>query len=1166
MYLSLLVILPVSLANQPDAPMLNSIATADYVGKLFLKLNTLSIDYVVPIAEIEETIDFLSFKVTTMKYATDLEKLRPISLRSGDLTFTVFQSPLTLHMASSVCTNFKLKPLTITDLPTDFKVPFSIYSLTFHFELYLSDDRLTCLTPSNVLSDTECLDLLQTVTKSDPSFPVQQELRDYLTKNMTTSKSLYLSMERNKFQLTPNSYGISACVGEIAVQTSNDIKRLHDHFFSKLIQIFEHIFDIIDLTVYHLSDTLLTIAAEESDPIQLPFNVSSLDLEILELIPQLLPNIVNHNSEVTDFDLFFKTCVNTSQDAALYKLKLSQTEIKNLTEREKSIVYASLLQFNIAVKKRLAALTTNIFNSTNHADSLSNYLLFDYNQSPFSFKNLLLNTMRISEEDISLEYFLIIQNQKNTLFQNIAHILNIEHRPVHLSRAMFSTIARRKPPPISSVIELRKLKELAGKAKAAPTASFTRPPNMKSAARPKRSWGGFWGDALSLATQEDMNKVLEHELSIGDNELKLSKSLWNITITNSQMISSLKTVTSGISKLVTEEQSIFDQIDEIMGTEEKYLTQMNDLLNMVDRSVALVADYQMIQLQVSLLIHLTDKVKSLVTAILTNTVDVTQIPLTLFKSHLQDNLKTTLRLAQYKLLYSAQGTVLNIHLPVLSNPYYMYTFRIIPFYLDGTWYQPITPKDIAINAINEVLDVQETRKKCTQVNDDLACDSEHARVYKFSGLAAAEDTKKLPKYRSELLCAIRTLKNIENPATNTPYPCGLELYYTLDEQKYIFKGNKLMLASPVSDMLTSQCENSKENTVQKIHKSLNTLTVNENCHYETSQMVIHRIEKLQNLEKIADFDELDTVKAVSNLDNLLEQSFTTVRNMSLIRQQLKKYNTSLVQNKHTVEELSKTLSIVDSIHQITKFDPTTIDLSQPFATSNWITAIFWTLVLLVIAIIIYGSYQRCPSKCTSCFAIPLIIIKHMCCACIQVVQKAATASYQAAPQTDPESHPRTSTSNNKAASTASCPTRNSNILHNYSYKETQFLVHNPTTLQWTIQTAAYEAYSIQSVIAISDAEFKRIKYNTILNIVSDMENNPLAYVPNPPAQTIEKYKNMLRNASPTETFTDSENTIRHKKYAFLVFKPATCLWTNHQTNQAVTGLSNPAEYANATCY
>jgi hypothetical protein len=113
MYLTLIAMIPASETNTPSSnvPRLNSIATADYVGKLFLKLSTLSIDYVVPIAEIEETIDFLSFKVTTMKYATDLEKLRPISLISGDLTFTVFQSPLSLHMASAVCSNLNLKPL-----------------------------------------------------------------------------------------------------------------------------------------------------------------------------------------------------------------------------------------------------------------------------------------------------------------------------------------------------------------------------------------------------------------------------------------------------------------------------------------------------------------------------------------------------------------------------------------------------------------------------------------------------------------------------------------------------------------------------------------------------------------------------------------------------------------------------------------------------------------------------------------------------------------------------------------------------------------------------------------------------------------------------------------------------------------------------------------------
>jgi hypothetical protein len=88
----------------------------------------------------------------------------------------------------------------------------------------------------------------------------------------------------------------------------------------------------------------------------------------------------------------------------------------------------------------------------------------------------------------------------------------------------------------------------------------------------------------------------------------------------------------------------------------------------------------------------------------------------------------------------------------------------------------------------------------------------------------------------------------------------------------------------------------------------------------------------------------------------------------------------------------------------------------------------------------------------------------------------------------------------------------------------------------------------------------------ILKTVSDMENNILTYIPNPSAQIIERYKNTLKNASPTQTFTDRENAIRHKKYVFLIFDPETSIWKNHQTNQAVTGLPNPAEHANATCY
>ncbi len=230
------------------------------------------------------------------------------------------------------------------------------------------------------------------------------------------------------------------------------------------------------------------------------------------------------------------------------------------------------------------------------------------------------------------------------------------------------------------------------------------------------------------------NKALQKEVELADNERILSSSLFNMTITNAQMISSLKTLTTGVSKLVTEEQGSIDQIDTIMDSESQYLEQLNELINLVDKTTTLVADYQMIQLQISLLIHLTEKVKALVYAILTHTIDVTQIPLSVFKPHLQDNLKMTLRLANYKLKQTTGGTVLNIQMPVLSNPYVMYTFQILPFKINNLWYQSVTPPDIAINAIREIIDVLSTLKGCTKIHSDYACDPQHVRVYKFEGL------------------------------------------------------------------------------------------------------------------------------------------------------------------------------------------------------------------------------------------------------------------------------------------------------------------------------------------------------------------------------------------------------------------------------------------------
>jgi len=374
-----------------------------------------------------------------------------------------------------------------------------------------------------------------------------------------------------------------------------------------------------------------------------------------------------------------------------------------------------------------------------------------------------------------------------------------------------------------------------------------------------------------------------------------------------------------------------------------------------------------------------------------------------------------------------------------------------------------------------------------------------------------------------------------------------------------------MLSSPVIDSLTAECADNSQNDRRQIIRGLNVFSLKKDCHYETSQIVIHTVRDIRVQDAITDLDEIDTINSISDLDVFLQQEFPVKGNMSRIKEQLRKYNSSLTQVKHTVE-----------------------DLSKPLATSNWVTIMFWTLVSLLTVIIVYGSYKKCPTKCTNCLAVPFIVLKNLCCVCAQVVRQSASVQYRAAPQLDVEMQNYANRPNNASAPqnepgnpSGSCGL---NVLQNCSYKETLFLQFNPAAIQWSVQLAAYEAYMIQAAINTSDTDIIRIRLNTVTNRVTDMDNNVLDYVPNPPPAVLDKYAAILNNAAPTPTFTDNEGTIRHKKYMFLTFNSVTRTtirhkkymfltfnsvtrtWYNTQTGLTITGIPNPVEYRSAKCY
>jgi len=213
------------------------------------------------------------------------------------------------------------------------------------------------------------------------------------------------------------------------------------------------------------------------------------------------------------------------------------------------------------------------------------------------------------------EAFIVIQDQKAMLFQDISFILNLDYAPEHISRSQFSKLARQKV--INHTLSEKLLNKLAP--------NITRQAKLAQQAagqgvtmpRSKRSWGGFWGSVFSLASQDDISKNHQHELKLDHNELKIATTLRNVTVTNANLLASLQNVTAGVFELITEEKDIFSQIQYIMHAEDEQTESLQNLIQTVDRSTSLVAEYLALQTQTSLLLNSVQNVQNLVSAILT---------------------------------------------------------------------------------------------------------------------------------------------------------------------------------------------------------------------------------------------------------------------------------------------------------------------------------------------------------------------------------------------------------------------------------------------------------------------------------------------------------------------------------------------------------------------
>jgi hypothetical protein len=109
-----------------------------------------------------------------------------------------------------------------------------------------------------------------------------------------------------------------------------------------------------------------------------------------KLIQQALPSKVQARTEPTAFDSFFTNYANITQDRTFSRIKLTRNEMTRLDSRQKASLYASLMQFKTTINKRISAVVETILNTTLEHEAFSDTLLFTSDQSPYSFKSLVL--------------------------------------------------------------------------------------------------------------------------------------------------------------------------------------------------------------------------------------------------------------------------------------------------------------------------------------------------------------------------------------------------------------------------------------------------------------------------------------------------------------------------------------------------------------------------------------------------------------------------------------------------------------------------------------------------------------------------------------------------------------------------------------------------------
>jgi len=379
----------------------------------------------------------------------------------------------------------------------------------------------------------------------------------------------------------------------------------------------------------------------------------------------------------------------------------------------------------------------------------------------------------------------------------------------------------------------------------------------------------------------------------------------------------------------------------------------------------------------------------------------------------------------------------------------------------------------------------------------------------------------------------------------------------MKSQRFLVKEKEIIISSPTQDWLQYHCVDKSSNGKMAIKVGVNKLPTKTGCHYETSELQLRN--PAQSTVKILEPGSdrgLKIIQDLDSLDGLLEAQLPKELNLTALKMDLTRYSSDIISVDKEVDRIAAQVDTLDSIRTMSEFSPTSLDLTRPFHTSNWVAFMFWILIVMAL-ILLWTAIRRikwyknvAKPGCLAFFRMLAAIVCKLatCKKENSNLKKAYSSMWEVY---DPNS--KVSMQNSQVEQLELlAPTHNHKMLHTPNVSAPSR--PKSTEQSWKTIQAVYGNWQMKGVHQSSP-----IYYNPRSGVVTTLDGKIMENVTKPTREDIDYFYQIVKNSKIPPTVVEN-GVIKHKTYSNLYYNTGLKVWMNEENQSSLPGLNPPQNY------